>query len=77
YANRQRVRAQIFADRQYNFPRHPGKRLIDRQFEAADLLGMSFHAGRGGNTQPKTEASTIPHEILETTDEFIADCARL
>lgn len=64
-------------DHQYNFPRHAGKRLIDRQFEAADLLGMRFHAGRGGNTLPKSQGSTIPDEMLETTDEFIADCARL
>jgi hydroxyatrazine ethylaminohydrolase len=64
-------------DHQYNFPRHAGKRIIDRQFEAAELLGMRFHAGRGGNTLPKSEGSTIPDEMLETTDEFIADCARL
>lgn len=64
-------------DHQYCFPRHAGKRLIDRQFEAAERLGMRFHAGRGGNTLPKSEGSTIPDEMLETTDEFIADCARL
>lgn len=64
-------------DHQYCFPRHAGKRLIDRQFEAAELLGMRFHAGRGGNTLPKSEGSTIPDAMLETTDEFIADCARL
>lgn len=64
-------------DHQYNFPRHAGKQLIDRQFEAAHLLGMRFHAGRGGNTLPKSEGSTIPDEMLETTDEFIGDCARL
>lgn len=64
-------------DHQYCFPRHAGKRLIDRQFEAAEMLGMRFHAGRGGNTLPKSEGSTIPDEMLETTDEFIADCARL
>jgi len=64
-------------DHQYNFPRHAGKRLIDRQFEAADLFGMRFHAGRGGNSLPKSEGSTIPDEMRETTDEFIAGCARL
>jgi hydroxyatrazine ethylaminohydrolase len=64
-------------DHQYNFPRHAGKQLIDRQFEAAELLGMRFHAGRGGNTLPKSKGSTIPDEMLETTDEFISDCARL
>lgn len=64
-------------DHQYCFPRHAGKRLIDRQFEAAELLGLRFHAGRGGNTLPKSEGSTIPDEMLETTDEFIADCERV
>lgn len=64
-------------DHQYCFPRHAGKQLIDRQFEAAELLGLRFHAARGGNTLPKSEGSTIPDEMLETTDEFISDCARV
>jgi len=64
-------------DHQYCFPKHAGSRIVDRQFEAAELLGMRFHAGRGGNTLPKSEGSTIPDEMLETTDGFIADCARL
>jgi hydroxyatrazine ethylaminohydrolase len=64
-------------DHQYCFPRHAGTRIIDRQFEAAELLGMRFHAGRGGNTLPKSEGSTIPDEMLETTDEFIGDCERV
>ena len=64
-------------DHQYNFPRHAGKFLVDRQFEAAELLGIRFHAGRGGNTLPNSEGSTIPDEMLETTDEFISDCERL
>ncbi len=64
-------------DHQYNFPKHAGKQLIDRQFDAAEILGMRFHAGRGGNTLPKSEGSTIPDEMCETTDEFINDCERL
>lgn len=63
-------------DHQYCFPRHAGSRIIDRQFEAAEMMGMRFHAGRGGNTLPKSEGSTIPDEMLETTDTFIADCER-
>ncbi|MEM9105177.1 MAG: amidohydrolase [Pseudomonadota bacterium] len=63
-------------DHQYCFPRHAGSRIIDRQFEAAELMGIRFHAGRGGNTLPKSEGSTIPDEMLESTDEFIADCER-
>ena len=64
-------------DHQYNFPRHAGLKIVDRQFEAAEMLGMRFHAGRGGNTLPKSEGSTIPDEMCDTTDGFIADCARL
>ena len=64
-------------DHQYCFPRHAGSRIIDRQFEAAELMGIRFHAGRGGNTLPKSQGSTIPDEMLETTDGFIADCERV
>ena len=64
-------------DHQYNFPRHAGSRIVDRQFEAAELLGARFHAGRGSNTLPKSKGSTIPDEMLETTDGFLADCERL
>lgn len=64
-------------DHQYNFPRHAGGHIVDRQFDAAQKLGMRFHAGRGGNTLPKSEGSTIPDEMRESTDEFIGDCARL
>lgn len=64
-------------DHQYCFPRHAGKQLVDRQFEAAALLGIRYHAGRGANTLPMAEGSTIPDEMLESTDEFLADCERL
>ena len=64
-------------DHQYNYPRRAGKYLVDRQFEAAELLGIRLHAGRGGNTLPKSEGSTVPDEMLETTDEFLSDCERL
>lgn len=64
-------------DHQYCFPRKAGKNIVDRQFEAAEKIGLRFHAGRGTNTLPKSEGSTIPDEMLETTDEFLADCERL
>ncbi|WP_417743504.1 amidohydrolase [Salipiger sp.] len=64
-------------DHQYCFPRKAGKGIVDRQFEAAEKIGLRFHAGRGTNTLPKSEGSTIPDEMLETTDEYLADCERL
>lgn len=64
-------------DHQYCFPRSAGVELVDRQMEAASLLGIRYHAGRGANTLPRSEGSTIPDEMLETTDEFLKDCERL
>ena len=64
-------------DHQYCYPRAAGKELVDRQMEAAALLGLRYHAGRGANTLPRSEGSTIPDEMLETTDEFLKDCDRL
>jgi hydroxyatrazine ethylaminohydrolase len=64
-------------DHQYCFPRAAGRDLVDRQMEAASLLGIRYHAGRGANTLPKGEGSAIPEEMLESTDEFLSDCERL
>jgi len=64
-------------DHQYCFPNTTTKKLVDRQMEAAALLGIRYHAGRGANTLPREKGSTIPTEMLETTDEFLQDCERL
>ena len=64
-------------DHQYCFNNHAGKELIDRQFEAAEKLGIRFHAGRGTNTLPMSEGSVIPEEMCEKTDDFLVDCNRV
>jgi len=64
-------------DHQYCFTLKTGKTPVDRQMEAAKLLGIRYHAGRGCNTLPCSEGSTIPDEMRETTDEFLKDCDRL
>ncbi|SBV96843.1 Hydroxydechloroatrazine ethylaminohydrolase [uncultured Eubacteriales bacterium] len=64
-------------DHQYCYTSQSGKKLVDRQMDAAALLGIRYHAGRGGNTLPRSEGSTIPEGMLETTDVFIEDCERL
>jgi hydroxyatrazine ethylaminohydrolase len=64
-------------DHQYCYTSASGKYLIDRQMDAADILGIRYHAGRGTNTLPKSEGSTIPDGMLETTEEFIKDCERV
>lgn len=64
-------------DHQYCYTSMSGKNLVDRQMEAAEQLGIRYHAGRGTNTLPKSKGSTIPDGMLETTDEFIRDCDRI
>ena len=64
-------------DHQYCYTRKTGKSPVDRQMEAAELLGIRYHAGRGANTLPRSEGSSIPDNMLETTDEFLKDCDRL
>ncbi|MEG0779271.1 MAG: amidohydrolase [Oscillospiraceae bacterium] len=64
-------------DHQYCYTKATGKTPVDRQMEAAKLLGIRYHAGRGTNTLPRSKGSTMPENMLETTDEFLQDCERL
>lgn len=64
-------------DHQYCYTAVSGKELVDRQMEAASMLGIRYHAGRGTNTLPRSMGSTIPDEMLETTEEYLKDCERL
>ena len=64
-------------DHQYCFTVHTKKEPVDRQMEAAAQIGMRYHAGRGTNTLPRTKGSTMPDDMLETTEEFIQDTRRL
>ncbi len=64
-------------DHQYCYTKKTGKTPVDRQMEAANIIGIRYHAGRGANTLPRELGSTIPEDMLETTDEFLSDCDRL
>lgn len=64
-------------DHQYCYTTETGTEPVDRQMEAAEALGIRYHAGRGTNTLPRSEGSTMPENMLETTDVFIKDCQRL
>ena len=64
-------------DHQYCYTAASGMAPTDRQFEAAKLLGIRYHIGRGTNTLPRDKGSTIPEEMRETTDGFLKDCERI
>ena len=64
-------------DHQYCYTKSTGKAPVDRQMEAARMLGIRYHAGRGVNTLPREQGSTIPENMLETTEEYLQDCERI
>ncbi len=64
-------------DHQYCYTPATGKQGVDRQMEAARLMGFRFVAARGTNTLPRWKGSTIPDEMCETTAESLDDCQRL
>lgn len=64
-------------DHQYCYTTATGKSPVDRQMEAAQMLGIRYHAGRGTNTLPRSQGSTIPQNMLETTEEYLQDCERI
>lgn len=64
-------------DHQYCYTTATGTGPVDEQMKAAEQLGIRYHAGRGTNTLPRSEGSTMPENMLETTEVFIEDCRRL
>lgn len=64
-------------DHQYCYTVHTKKEPVDRQMEAAAQIGIRYHAGRGANTLARSQGSSIPDDMLETTEEFIQDTRRL
>jgi hydroxyatrazine ethylaminohydrolase len=64
-------------DHQYCYTTATGDTPVDRQMQAAKELGIRYHAGRGANTLPREQGSTIPENMLETTDKFLRDCERI
>ena len=64
-------------DHHFAFPSNSKKEIIDRQFDAAEELGLRFHAGRGSFTRGKINGGLPPEELIETADETLLDCERL
>jgi len=64
-------------DHQYCYTDKTGVEAVDYQMKAASELGIRYHAGRGCNTLPRTEGSTMPDVMVESTDTFLNDIQRL
>ncbi len=64
-------------DHHYVFPRDGSGHFIDRQFEAADLLGIRFHAARGSMSLGKSDGGLPPDELVQSVDVILKDSRRL
>ena len=64
-------------DHHYVFPRVGSGHFIDRQFEAADLLGIRFHAARGSMSLGKSDGGLPPDELVQSVDVILKDSRRL
>jgi cytosine/adenosine deaminase-related metal-dependent hydrolase len=63
-------------DHHYLYPEGT-KELIDRQFEAADALGMRFTASRGSLSMGESLGGLPPDSIVQSVDEIMKDSVRL
>ena len=64
-------------DHHYVFPQVGSEHFIDRQFEAADLLGIRFHAARGSMSLGKSDGGLPPDEFVQPVDVILKDSRRL
>ena len=64
-------------DHHYVFPKQGSEHFIDRQFEAADLLGIRFHAARGSMSLGKSDGGLPPDELVQPVDVILKDSRRL
>lgn len=64
-------------DHHYVFPKQGSQHYLDRQFAAADLLGMRFVATRGSMSRGKSEGGLPPDELVQSVNEILRDSQRL
>ena len=64
-------------DHHYVFPRNQSGKLIDRQFEAAQALGIRFHAARGSMSRGKSAGGLPPDDLVQSVQEILDDSQRL
>lgn len=63
-------------DHHYVFPKNGGK-LIERQMEAASLLGIRFFASRGSMDLSKKDGGLPPDSVVQSVDAILKDSMEL
>jgi cytosine/adenosine deaminase-related metal-dependent hydrolase len=64
-------------DHHYVFPKAGSETFIDRQFEAADRLGIRLHATRGSMSRGESDGGLPPDDLVQDTETILKDSERL
>lgn len=64
-------------DHHYVFPSGNSNEFIDKQFLAAENLGIRFHASRGSMSRGKKDGGLPPDELVQSVDDILSDSLRL
>lgn len=64
-------------DHHYVFHKGIQEDFIAKQFEAAQLLGIRFHASRGSMSRGKSNGGLPPDELVQSVEEILRDSERL
>jgi len=64
-------------DHHYVFPKVNSDNFIDKQFEAAENLGIRFHASRGSMSRGKSDGGLPPDDLVQPVDKILEDSIRL
>ncbi len=61
-------------DHHYVFPQGRSAGLLEAQFEAAETLGIRFHASRGSMDLSVKDGGLPPDSVVQTIDRILRDC---
>ena len=64
-------------DHHYVFPKGSDDSLMDAQFEAADALGLRFHATRGSMDLSVKDGGLPPDSVVQTVDEILRSSEKI
>ncbi len=68
-----RYGATTILDHHYVFPRHKEQHFMARQFQAAEELGVRFHATRGSMSRGKKDGGLPPDDLVQDLDAILKD----
>ena len=64
-------------DQFYVFPKSQPKELVDREFRAAQEIGIRFHGSRGSMSLSEKDGGLPPDSVVLTEEEIVADSQRV